>query len=337
MSDAPLVSCCLFTYNQASTAAEAVRSILGQTYAPMEIIIRDDCSKDGTVAEIQREIEREGFAAEPSSRSLDGSRLVGHWSGKGKDVFLFRNRENLGIIKSVHGGFAAAQGEFIIPAAGDDISVPERTQRVVEAWQRGGHRAMAILHQAQRIDPNGKRLGPIPPQKFEAPMGCGTNFSPRIFCDFPPVTVRGGSDDWIFVRRARMLGEVEFIPDELVLWRVGSGVSSVLHDNRGPALRSQKGILKSLEQSRIDLEYIKPKIADSVYQEQLAEIDVAMKKAAAYVELLSAPKMGRRLVAFRRMREPSLKGRILQAVYILPPALADFLLSLYLRLKNSHS
>lgn len=334
MSDAPLVSCCLFTYNQASTAAEAVRSILGQTYAPMEIIIRDDCSKDGTVAEIQREIEREGFAAEASARSLDGSRLVGHWSGKGKDVFLFRNLENLGIIKSVHGGFAAAQGEFIIPAAGDDVSLPERTQRVIEAWQRGGRKAMAILHQAQRIDPNGKRLGPIPPQKFEAPMGCGTNFSPRIFRDFPPVTVRGGSDDWIFVRRARMLGEVEFIPDELVLWRVGSGVSSVLHDNRGPALRSQKGILKSLEQSRIDLEYIKPHLTSTVYQEHLNEIDAAYRKAAAYVELLSEDSFWRRYRAFRVIGERGLKGRLLQLIYVLPKPFADVIIAAYLRLKN---
>lgn len=49
---APLVSVLMSAYNHKSYVAEAIESILNQTYKNIEFLIADDCSVDGTVEEI---------------------------------------------------------------------------------------------------------------------------------------------------------------------------------------------------------------------------------------------------------------------------------------------
>ena len=44
----PLVSICVPTYNRASLLRESLKSICGQDYAPLEILISDNCSDDET-------------------------------------------------------------------------------------------------------------------------------------------------------------------------------------------------------------------------------------------------------------------------------------------------
>ena len=45
-SDRPLVTFALFAYNQEKYIREAVEGAFAQTYAPLEIILSDDCSTD---------------------------------------------------------------------------------------------------------------------------------------------------------------------------------------------------------------------------------------------------------------------------------------------------
>ena len=51
-NERPLVSFCIVTYNQEKYIRAAIEGALKQTYSPMEIIISDDCSTDGTYKEI---------------------------------------------------------------------------------------------------------------------------------------------------------------------------------------------------------------------------------------------------------------------------------------------
>ena len=44
----PLVSFLLFSYKQEAFIEAAMRAALAQTYEPLEIIVSDDCSPDGT-------------------------------------------------------------------------------------------------------------------------------------------------------------------------------------------------------------------------------------------------------------------------------------------------
>jgi glycosyltransferase involved in cell wall biosynthesis len=54
----PLISVILACYNQERFVAEAVKGVLSQTYAPLDIVIIDDCSNDRTSDIIKAELAR---------------------------------------------------------------------------------------------------------------------------------------------------------------------------------------------------------------------------------------------------------------------------------------
>src|ERR1017187_4006697 len=113
----PVVSFVLLAYKQEQFIREAVEGALAQTYSPLEIILSDDCSPDRTF-----EIMQEMAAA---------------YRGPHK-IILNRNPKNLGIGAHVNRGMELAKGEWIVVAAGDDISLPERTARLAEKWKSSG-------------------------------------------------------------------------------------------------------------------------------------------------------------------------------------------------------
>lgn len=103
----PLISFCLFSYNQENFIFDAVKSVINQEYPNLEIIISDDCSTDKTFKIIQ-DIHNE-------------------LNCKHK-LILNRNEKNLGLVKHVNYVLSnLANGIYILLASGDDISYPNRT------------------------------------------------------------------------------------------------------------------------------------------------------------------------------------------------------------------
>jgi glycosyltransferase involved in cell wall biosynthesis len=110
----PLVTFALFAYNQEHYIREAVEGAFSQTYSPLEIILSDDCSSDSTFTIIEE--------------------LAASYQGSHK-VILNRNEKNLGIAGHCNRVMELSSGEWIVFAAGDDISLPSRvstTLRVAE-------------------------------------------------------------------------------------------------------------------------------------------------------------------------------------------------------------
>lgn len=97
-----LISILMPTYNVAPFVTEAVRSILGQTWQHIELIIVDDCSTDGTY-EILNELVK------TDSR-----------------IKLFRNEVNSKICITLNRAWKETKGEYIARMDGDDVSEPER-------------------------------------------------------------------------------------------------------------------------------------------------------------------------------------------------------------------
>jgi glycosyltransferase involved in cell wall biosynthesis len=113
MNSKLLISFVLIAYKQERFIREAVEAALAQTYSPLEIILSDDCSPDRTF-EIMQE-------------------MVDLYSGPHK-IILNRNEKNLGLGQHFNRVMDMAKGELIVLAAGDDISLPNRTEDLVNEW-----------------------------------------------------------------------------------------------------------------------------------------------------------------------------------------------------------
>lgn len=111
----PLVTFALFAYNQEKYIREAVEGALAQDYRPLEIIISDDCSTDRTFEVAQQAVAN---------------------AGEDVSVRVRRNAKNLGLLDHFQLVVEIAQGEIIIVAAGDDVSLADRATRCVDAFNR---------------------------------------------------------------------------------------------------------------------------------------------------------------------------------------------------------
>lgn len=204
----PLVSFCLKSHNGRRYLREALDGAFAQTYRPLEIVISDDASTDGSWEEIQSEVERRGAA-------------------EGVSIVLNRNLTNLGNLGNWEKLCELAHGELLVKADGDDISLPERTERIVAAWLADGKRATVICHSGWQIGKGGESKGRIRNSSVGAELGAAMAFARRVYLSFGPSGLDPRlPDDAVYVRFAQMLGPSLEIPDRLVRYRLGSGVSS---------------------------------------------------------------------------------------------------------------
>ena len=107
MAPNPRVSVVMPAFNAERYLAEAIESILGQTFGDFEFIIINDGSTDGTA-----EILESWRAADPRIR--------------------VRTQDNLGVATSMNVGCELARGDYIARMDADDISLPERLGKQVE-------------------------------------------------------------------------------------------------------------------------------------------------------------------------------------------------------------
>jgi len=100
----PLVSVVMPVHDGERFVEQAVRSILGQTFADLELIVVDDGSTDGTPTILDR-------LAESDARMRV---LPTEWAG---------------VVAAANEGCAHARGEYIARMDSDDVSMPERLER----------------------------------------------------------------------------------------------------------------------------------------------------------------------------------------------------------------
>ena len=214
----PLVTFCVVAYKQEQFIRGAVESAFAQTYSPLEIILTDDCSPDRTF-EIMEEM---------ASGYRGPHRLI-----------LNRNPKNLGIGNHVNKLVSLANGELLVAAAGDDISLPERTELTYQVWEASGRKALLLLADAIEFDQTGHEVERKSPkfvpgkhfdealENFDGHCGCTEVFSPELFRIFGPLQAELSIEDKPILLRALLAGEVAYVPHTLVRYRRHSGVSTV--------------------------------------------------------------------------------------------------------------
>ena len=131
VTDAPLVSVVVPVLNGERYLRETLDSILAQTYAPIELIVMDDASSDGT-----------------------GEIIASY----GTAVAHRRQRGSKGIYANANDGIAIARGELIAVYHGDDVYEPSMVEREV-AYLHDNPRVGAVFAADVFIDQDGREFG----------------------------------------------------------------------------------------------------------------------------------------------------------------------------------
>jgi len=125
----PLISIVMCTYNGAAYVEEQIASLLAQTYRPLEIIISDDASVDGTPDILRR------YETNPIIR-------------------IFYQKENIGLTKNFAFASEQAQGEYIAYADQDDIWMENKIERLYQSI--GAY--MLVYSDSELVDEKGQSL-----------------------------------------------------------------------------------------------------------------------------------------------------------------------------------
>jgi glycosyltransferase involved in cell wall biosynthesis len=215
----PLVTFLLVTYNQERFVREAVTAAFAQTYSQLEIIFSDDCSPDRTF-----EIMQEMVAAYRGQHS----------------VTLTRTDKNGGLIANLNSAMALAKGELVVIAAGDDISLPQRVEKLTAEWLRAG-KPSGLTSAVHNMDENGKiqslsgsttQLNPSwenTPRTKKMLMyarnadftltGCAAAWTKEMWNNFGNLMPGVVNEDSVLSFRAILDRGIWFVPEPLVLYR----------------------------------------------------------------------------------------------------------------------
>ena len=316
MDKRPLVSFCITCYNQERYIVDTLNAALKQTYRPLEIVISDDCSSDGTNEVIQSHVEM--------------------YRKNGGDIPIVYNRnlKNLGNLGNwlLFGGLA--HGELLVKADGDDYSLPERCAKIVEAWTRNGRRAKCISHRAIGFDRRLRSLGLIGSTKPGMNWGCCCAYTPDCWRFFDDNTSfnHDAIDDVVFSRRVRLFDEEGsraelVIPDILVYYRLGAGITTNSRSHRMTQLVAWKAMINSRKNLLADLNSAKGRVSQKSYSIIEGEIHSGVELAEKYVQLLSSEKFKQRLAAFRAIKVEGFSSFLRHLIYLLPRGIGDVLLN----------
>lgn len=226
----PLVTLVLLAYKQEAFIREAVESALSQTYRPLEIVISDDCSPDGTFTAIQKVLDQ--------------------YQGP-HQIILNRNPHNLGLGAHFEKAFSVSSGEWIVAAAGDDISEPTRIDRLVQAVLTEEN-VVAAASSWKNIDSEGQRLVDNLPKRFlhgaihrqgeydwvngfinggdTGVPGMCAMWHRSLFVDFPEMQGNIVAEDVVLGFRAYLTGTIIFLKEQLMHHR--------FHDSNAAAFTS---------------------------------------------------------------------------------------------------
>lgn len=269
----PLVSVVIPTYNRVDYLQQAIDSVLSQAYSPLEILVIDDGSTDGTREVVQ---------------------------GKYKEKIHYVWQENKDRSAARNRGMELANGKYVAFLDSDDLWRPEKLARQVQIMEHPGFEGVvAVCSSVWRVDARGKRFDP-------APIGRVTKLSrfeladfftgPKIFASPSNMLFRadllrqvGGFDpsirfgeDWDLIIRLRAKGQFHYIDQPLLEYRVHSSGTQeistaenipryledrlkVIHKN-APLLNGAEYLLKRVEAQLYDETAYRYFAADSIQQ-----------------------------------------------------------------------
>jgi len=109
MEEAPKVSVCIPVYNRPVYVAEAIESVLGQTFTDFELIVTDNCSTDNT------------------------PEVIKSYAAKDNRIKYYRNQSNMGAFSNALKAILLSQGQYLKQLCSDDKLSPRCLKLFVDA------------------------------------------------------------------------------------------------------------------------------------------------------------------------------------------------------------
>ncbi len=131
----PWVSVICISYNHRAYVEQALRSVVGQDYPYVELIVLDNGSTDGSATYIAAFIEE--F---PS-------------------VQFIQNPVNTGLNRAFNQGLALAGGRYVIDLSADDVLLPGRITKQVRLFEQLTDSYAVVFSNAAYIDAQGRQTG----------------------------------------------------------------------------------------------------------------------------------------------------------------------------------
>jgi len=208
-------------HNDAPYIAEAIDSILGQTYGDFEFVIVNDASTDGSRDIVAR-------YSDPRIRLLD-------------------NAENLRLTRSLNRGLEAARGELVARLDANDVATPDRLEKQMRFMRE--HPEIAVVGgQYEVIDTLGRPLPraalPMPLTDlgaqwyflFDSPFVHSTVMFRKAAADdagrYDPAYDWAPSEDVVLWSRMAVKHRLANLPDVLVSQRYDT--TSITYDTTKP-------------------------------------------------------------------------------------------------------
>jgi glycosyltransferase involved in cell wall biosynthesis len=242
------LSLVVMAYRQEATIADTITAAFAQDHHDLEIVLTDDASPDGTFAVMEK--------------------MAAVYRGP-HHVVLNRNPQNLGLIGHVNHLFNLVTSDWLIYNAGDDMSEPHRARAIAEVIARDNpryiHSDVTDLHaDGQAFGRQRDRTRHAELEAMSLPqlaramshgIGATAVWHRDLFRIFGPITETGLYEDRVLLFRARLIGTVGYVPDRLVRYRRGMGLSS--RKDMDPAKLLQVD-LATLRQRRADVLKVAP-------------------------------------------------------------------------------
>ncbi len=206
----PQVSVVIPTFRRPETTVRAVRGVLAQTYAELDVIVVDDYSGDGTAEAVERLADQLGETR----------------------IRVLRLEKNSGPGEARNRGMAEARGEFIAFLDSDDELEPESIERRVQFLRVNPECPLVYSRMQYALS---DRVRPTVPRE---PLGAaerqGAGFTNALIvrrglgtsammgraeamrrCPFDPRLK--GVDDWHFALEMAKTGPIGFVPEALTI------------------------------------------------------------------------------------------------------------------------
>ena len=210
----PLMSVLVATHNHEAWIGAALRSVLEQEGTPVEVLVGDDASTDGTAEAIED--------------------VVAQYRGP-HQVRVHRQPTNLGALENNKWLRQNARGRWLVSNDGDDLSLPGRLRRIEAVIRRTG--VSFVSSNAVLVDADGTPQGTYLPRGPDIPftleqiasqgytdhmLGATSAFERRILTTFgfmEKARIAGGGGDHVIPFRACFLGGGYYIDEPLLAYR----------------------------------------------------------------------------------------------------------------------